>query len=157
MAGPELQVRKMESGQGSLCRSILAELPDWFGIPEAVDGYVRDVESMPTFAARSGGEDVGFVAAREHGSWSVEIVVMGVRPPLHRRGVGQALIEAVEIWARNREHRLLTVKTLGPSGASDAYERTRRFYQAMGFLPVEEIPAVWGPANPCLISIKPLR
>jgi hypothetical protein len=30
---------------------VLAALPDWFGIEEAVEAYVRDVAGLPTFAA----------------------------------------------------------------------------------------------------------
>ena len=37
--------------RSELCREILTALPDWFGIEEAVDAYVRDVAGLPTFAA----------------------------------------------------------------------------------------------------------
>ena len=52
--------------------------------------------------------------------------------------------------------RVLEVKTFGPSGRSEEYERTRRFYETIGFLPLEETTALWGPENPCLILVKPL-
>ena len=54
--------------------------------------------------------------------------------------------------------RLLQVKTLGPSGASEEYALdARAFYEAIGFLPLEERTDIWGPANPCLIMVKPLH
>jgi hypothetical protein len=52
--------------------------------------------------------------------------------------------------------KLLQVKTFGPSGASIEYERTRAFYDAVGFLPLEERTDIWGPGNPCLILVRPL-
>jgi len=42
----------------------------------------------------------------------------------------------------------LQVKTLGPSYADAGYAKTRRFYTAMGFRPLEEITGLW-PENPC--------
>ena len=48
------------------------------------------------------------------------------------------------------------MKTFGPSGDSEEYERTRAFYAALGFLPLEERTDIWDEDNPCLISVKPL-
>lgn len=31
------------------------------------------------------------------------------------------------------------------------------FYESVGFLPLEERSDIWGPDNPCLISVKVLR
>jgi hypothetical protein len=50
----------------------------------------------------------------------------------------------------------LQVKTLGPSWPDPGYERTRRFYEARGFVPLEEIHGLWE-HNPCLILVKRLR
>jgi hypothetical protein len=33
---------------------------------------------------------------------------------------------------------------------------TRAFYQAVGFLPIEEFPDLWGAENPCLLMLRPL-
>jgi hypothetical protein len=48
------------------------------------------------------------------------------------------------------------VKTLGPSRADVGYAATRRFYRAVGFLPLEELIDFWG-KNPCLVMVMPLR
>ena len=50
----------------------------------------------------------------------------------------------------------LQVKTLGPSHPSQPYARTRLFYAAHGFLPLEELVDAW-PGNPLLIQVKALR
>jgi hypothetical protein len=65
-------------------------------------------------------------------------------------------VQAVEHDLREQGARLLEVKTRGPSGHSVEYARTRAFYEAVGFLPLEERTDIWGPENPCLISVKPL-
>jgi GNAT superfamily N-acetyltransferase len=131
---------------------VLAALPDWFGIEEAVDSYVRDVAALQTFAA---GRD-GFLALKQHTDAAAEISVMGVRPESRGRGLGTALLEAAEPFLRAREVEYLQVKTLGPSQPSEHYAETRSFYAARGFRPLEELTAIWGEENPCLIMVKSL-
>ena len=59
-------------------------------------------------------------------------------------------------FLRARDVEYLQVKTLGPSDPSEHYAATRHFYSARGFRPLEELTAIWGEANPCLIMIKHL-
>ena len=40
---------------------------------------------------------------------------------------------------------------------TSTYGRTRRFYRARGFRPVEELTAIWGEENPCLIMVERLE
>jgi ribosomal protein S18 acetylase RimI-like enzyme len=131
---------------------VLAALPGWFGIEEAVERYVREVAELPTFAV----ERDGFLALKQHTDTAAEIYVMGVRPESHRRGIGTALLEAAEAFLRGREVEYLQVKTLGPSHPSEHYAATRSFYAARGFRPLEELTAIWGEANPCLVMVKHL-
>ena len=138
--------------RSELCREILTALPDWFGIEEAVDAYVRDGAGLPTFAA---GRD-GFLALKQHTEAAGEIYVMGVRPERRRHGLGTALLEAAESFLRAREVEYLQVKALGPSDPSEHYAATRSFYAARGFRPLEELTAIWGEENPCLIMVKQL-
>ena len=49
----------------------------------------------------------------------------------------------------------LQVKTLGPSRPDAGYERTRGFYEARGFVALEELHDLWD-ANPCLLLVKSL-
>jgi len=51
----------------------------------------------------------------------------------------------------------LTVKTLDESREDEGYARTRRFYYAMGFQPLEVFPMLWDADNPCLCMLKYLR
>jgi ribosomal protein S18 acetylase RimI-like enzyme len=131
---------------------VLAALPGWFGIEEAVERYVREVAELPTFAV----ERDGFLSLKLHTDAAAEIYAMGVRPQSHRRGIGTALLEAAEAFLRGREVEYLQVKTLGPSHPSEHYAATRSFYAARGFRSLEELTAIWGEANPCLVMVKHL-
>ena len=50
----------------------------------------------------------------------------------------------------------MQVKTLGPSHPSERYARTRTFYEALDFIPLEETTSFWGVGNPCLILVRVL-
>jgi GNAT superfamily N-acetyltransferase len=146
-----VQIDDQES-RSRICREILGELPGWFGLEEANARYERDVADLPTFAV---GDDA-FLSLKLHSAEAAEVYVMGVRPDLHRRGLGTALLEAAEDYLRERGVEFLQVKTLGPSRPSERYEQTRRFYEARGFIPLEELRGIWGPDNPCLVLVKHL-
>jgi GNAT superfamily N-acetyltransferase len=139
------------AARSQLCESILRELPEWFGIEDATAAYIRDVAGLPTFAV----DDDGFLSLKLHTPRAAELYVMGVRPERHRRGVGTALLAAAEDYLRERGVEYFQVKTLGPSRPDEGYERTRRFYEARGFVALEEIHDLWD-ANPCLLMVKSL-
>ena len=143
-------------GQAALCEPILRSLPQWFGIEAATAQYVRDIEAMPTLVALAGRRAVGFVTIKQHNEYSAEIHVIGVHPELHRRGIGRVLVARAEEYLRQRGVEYLQVKTLSASRPDEHYERTRRFYLAMGFRPLEEFKKLWDEANPCLQMIKRL-
>ncbi len=134
-----------------VAEAVLRDLPDWFGIERATRAYVGEAAGLPTFAALP---DDGFLSLKRHTPQSAEIVVMGVRRALHRRGIGRALVAAAEAWCREGGVRVLQVKTLGPSRQHEGYAATRRFYEALGFVPLEELTGLWDEGNPALILVK---
>jgi ribosomal protein S18 acetylase RimI-like enzyme len=136
-----------------VCSLILRSLPDWFGIEESNLEYDRNIATLPTLVATDGDEVVGFVSVKHHSDSASEIQVMGVRPDYHRSGIGRRLLEAAEAQLPEGVE-FLQVKTLGPSHPDPFYRRTRAFYVAMGFVPLEETTRIWGAENPTLIMIK---
>ena len=48
----------------------------------------------------------------------------------------------------------LQVKTLSGKHPDEGYKKTRAFYLADGFRPLEEFPNLWGLENPALQLIK---
>ena len=134
-----------------ICDSILRALPNWFGVEQGIVDCVRDVQSLPFFAAiLDSGKAIGFAALKYHNEYTAEVRVMGVLEPYHRRGVGKLLIERCVSECRRTGREFLTVKTLDQSRKSMSYDKTRAFYHAMGFRPLEVFPAFWDAGNPCL-------
>jgi GNAT superfamily N-acetyltransferase len=150
-----ITIRGLATGEAAECERILRSLPDWFGIEESLRRYVADLAELEATVAIVSGEIAGFMSLRRHNSWTTEIDVIAVRPEHHGRGTGRALVEDAEARIRLRGMKFFQVKTLGPSRPSEHYDRTRHFYERMGFLPLEEND-LWGPANPCLIMVKHL-
>jgi hypothetical protein len=65
-------------------------------------------------------------------------------------------VKKAEAWLRQRGVEYLQVKTLGPSHPDEGYARTRAFYFALGFRPLEEFEQLWDADNPCLLMVKSL-
>ena len=125
-------------GQSDVCEPILRSLPDWFGIERSIVQYLKDMETMPTLIARANGETAGFLTIKKHNDYSAEVHVMAVRSEIHRSGVGKQLMQNAETVLRREGFEYLQVKTRGPSKPDEHYERTRAFYVALGFRPLEE-------------------
>jgi ribosomal protein S18 acetylase RimI-like enzyme len=142
--------------QSLVCESILCALPDWFGIEEANQHYLHEIEKLPTFLAKRGSAVVGFLSLKIHFPQSAEIYVMGVLPEFHRQGIGKMMLLAAEEYLRQQEVEYLQVKTLNDTHPDPNYARTRKFYLSTGFCPVEVLPLLWDQANPCLLLIKRL-
>jgi GNAT superfamily N-acetyltransferase len=138
------------------CAGLIAGLPDWFGIPESNAAFLRELASLPSFVTLRGADVVGAATLREHAPGSLEISFMAVRADCHRQGIGRRLLEHLESEARRRQGRWLHVRTLAPSHPDPFYARTRAFYLALGFAPLFESDALWGPANPALVLLKAL-
>ena len=143
--------------KGRICREILESLPDWFGIPEAIDRYAAAVEDMPMLGAFVGDTVVGFVALKFHTVAAVEAYVLGIRLAWHRHGLGRRLFARAEQIASARGCRFMTVKTVETPEGDPVYGRTRLFYEAVGFAAVETFPTLWHPSIPCLLMVKALR
>jgi ribosomal protein S18 acetylase RimI-like enzyme len=133
---------------------VLAALPDWFGIPQANVDYTRAVGDLPTWVATFDGSGAGFLSIKQHFPWAAEVYVMGVLPRYHRLGIGRALLAAAEGALREQGVEYLQVKTLSARHPDPLYARTRGFYAAVGFRPLEDLPALWGEENPCLLLVK---
>jgi ribosomal protein S18 acetylase RimI-like enzyme len=142
--------------RGTICREVLESLPEWFGIPASVENYVATADELPMLACFGPAGEVVGVSVKTCTAFAAEVYVMGVKRAWHRRGIGRGLIEAAVELAISQGVRFLTVKTLSASKDDPNYARTRLFYEALGFLPIEEFPTIWGPENPCLLMLRPL-
>ncbi|MFC8800004.1 GNAT family N-acetyltransferase [Promicromonospora sp. NPDC057138] len=165
MSGTFTVVRTL--GRSDAAHDILEELPEWFGIDRFTHEYVEAAAKFPNYVAvappeggADGGETpfedvLGVLLVDQRYPTSAEVHLLAVRRKHHRAGIGRTLLERVEQDLRAQGVRLLSVKTFGPSASDPDFDRTRAFYTACGFHPVEEFPDLWVD-NPCLLMVKPL-
>lgn len=137
------------------CIGIMRALPAWFGIEDAIVKYGEDLGSGEGFVAVAESAVVGFVGLKRYGARAVELNVIALHPTCRRQGIGSRLLLAVEDEARSKGAKFLHTKTVSPSRHDAAYDQSRAFWSATGFVPLDE-HLLWGPHNPCLVLIKAL-
>ena len=149
-------IREIRENKAEICDEILRALPDWFGIEQAIRNYAKAVVDFPMFISEADGRVAGFLSLETHNPYTTEIHVMAVKQEFHRGGHGRALVAMAEKYSQAQRAEYLMVKTVGPSGKSTEYDRTREFYENTGFRPLQELKTLWDEHNPCLIMIKRL-
>jgi ribosomal protein S18 acetylase RimI-like enzyme len=150
-----LVLRRYAAPDAAGCAAVFASIPEWFGIRSATDAYLAELPRLPTWVAELDGSVAGFVSVVRPQPRAFEMHVLAVARAWHGRGIGRALAELSERFARASDGRLMQVKTLGPSQADAAYDKTRAFYQRLGYEPLLETDRLWDGA-PTLLLVKPL-
>lgn len=140
----------------TIARQILETLPEWFGLEDARESYIRESAGQTFFAAFDGERAVGFLCLKETGRDTLELSVMGVLKAYHRRGIGKALFARGKAFAIESGYSFLQVKTV-QMGRYEVYDRTNRFYLSLGFKELEVFPTLWDAWNPCQVYILSLQ
>lgn len=149
-----IHIEERPAGSGAICQAILATIGDWFGMPASNAEYEHLAEIGPAVVALAGGAPVGLMLLKRHFDTTLEVYFLGVQIDRHRQGCGRALMAHAEAIAREEGRPFVLVKTQGPSANYEPYERTRRFYEALGYAALEELDVGWGPENPTLLMAK---
>lgn len=140
----------------TIARQILETLPEWFGLEDARESYIRESAGQTFFAAFDGERAVGFLCLKETGRDTLELSVMGVLKAYHRLGIGKALFASGKTFAIESGYSFLQVKTV-QMGRYEVYDRTNRFYLSLGFKELEVFPTLWDAWNPCQVYILSLQ
>lgn len=136
----------------NVARKILEALPDWFGIEESREGYIKESAGQICICATECGEHVGFLCLKETGKATVELAVTGVLKEYHRQGIGREMFTIARDIAREQGYSFMQVKTV-QMGRYENYDNTNRFYISLGFQEFEVFSTLWDEANPCQIYV----
>ena len=152
----KVQITKIQDAheKSRIVQEVLLDLPDWFGLPESTQNYIRDAKALSLWAALQGGQLLGFVTLAETSPDTGEVHCMGVKRAFHRQGIGRALIRELERFAEDK-YIFLQVKTVD-EGHYEAYDQTIAFYRSLGFYKLQVFPSLWDEWNPCLVMVKAL-
>jgi len=142
--------------KSDIINEILRSLSQWFGIEKAIQEYVDGVKDCTFITMNINRIPIGFIALTSHNKYTSEIYVMGIYQEFHRYGFGKQLVTRAIQMLQAEGKKFLTVKTLSATHPDPNYRKTREFYRAMGFYPLEEFSELWGKENPCLFMVKKL-
>lgn len=148
-------VENVEQKQ-KIARDILTALPEWFGIPESTENYIRKSKDEVMIASFEDGKANGFLCLKETGNATVELSVMGVLKPFHQKGIGKMMFEEAKKFAVSKGYSFMQVKTV-QMGKYKEYDGTNRFYLSLGFKEFEVMPELWDESNPCQIYVMSLK
>lgn len=139
----------------TIIKDILNDLPEWFGMPEAIQEYIDCGKGYPLYIALVEGKAVGFISLKETSLRTVEIYCMGVKKKYHHLGIGRLLVDKIkQIYKENYDY--LQVKTIA-RGHYPQYDLTIKFYESVGFCELEIFPTLWDEWNPCLVMVQKLE
>ncbi len=152
-----MEIRKLTDSREKqqVTRAILEALPEWFGIPEAREEYIRESGDRLFFCACDAERPVGFLYLKETGRATAELYVMGVLKEYHRQGIGRRLFQSAKQAAREAGYSFLQVKTV-QMGKYKEYDQTNRLYLSLGFQEFEVFPTLWDEWNPCQVYVMAL-
>ena len=150
-----MDIREIEQAsiKMNITNEILNDLPNWFGLPDYIKEYVDKSSKMPFWAMYNRDNAIGFISLKQNNKYTAEIYVMGIKELYHRHGIGKALFQKCYDYCKVNNIEFLQVKTVDESSADTSYAKTREFYKAMGFRPLECFNELWDASNPCLIMI----
>ena len=137
----------------SICRTILTQLPEWFGLPDSTNEYIQNSKTMPFWACLDEDKPIGFIALKVTSEFTAEIYVMGVLKEYHRTGIGRLLYDTFEQYVREQGYEFIQVKTV-KKGYYKEYDITNSFYEKLGFKEFECFPTLWDEWNLCQVYVK---
>jgi kynurenine formamidase/GNAT superfamily N-acetyltransferase len=132
-------VKLTPSESEQACRDISANLPEWFGIPEANEKYANGVKERLTFGYIINQACIGIVSLEFPFKNTANIYWMGVKKDWHHKGIGKALLNYAEMTCIGRQVYSLTVETLSQRESDSNYLKTLNFYLKQGFKPLFEL------------------
>lgn len=140
----------------AITEDVLRDLPEWFGIEDAIKEYVHGVKDKPFFAAFDKDNPVGFYCVRKENDYVLDLYVLGIKRSHHRLGIGKNLQSHVEAYALTKGYQYLMVLTLAKKSYDEAYLKTRKFYLDIGFIDFYQNDDIFSKDDPCQIMLKKL-
>lgn len=148
-------IRRYAAEDFAACVRLLASLPEWRDLPEAVRDYGSVLGAMPVWVALAGERvDALLAVLRSPRAQSAELHLLAVAPHARERGVGRALVEHVLAELRAGGTRTVTAMLLDPAHDDGRHDPARRLYAALGFEPLPRLDAL--AAQPTVQWVKRL-
>ncbi|MBA2650868.1 MAG: GNAT family N-acetyltransferase [Tatlockia sp.] len=122
-----------------LCRTITRDLPEYFGLPECNESYVKGLREHVNFAFKYENSFVGLLSLAFPYPQAGQVYWMGILREHQGKGLGQLLIHEAAHFAKVKGAKLLTVETLSKKASDENYLKTYQFYESLGFQPLFDL------------------
>lgn len=154
-----IELRLATPDQLAAILSIARAWPTHF-VPAGLEAIAADFERASAIVAKTDEGVSGFLIWSADAE-SIEILWMAVDPRYSRKGIGRSLVDAVVAQSPGASAMIVKTATLdsrlaGTQLDGTDFEGTHRFFQAMGFTPMEVAQAHWSPHNHALILRRSL-
>ena len=149
-----MQIRGPVIGVVNECERVLRTLPRWFDHEASLLEYAGNTAKFQTFVAVENERVIAFLSLQCHFPSAWEINCIAVEADHRNSGIGRDLQKHVEDWLFSQGAKTLQVKTLADSHPSPYYAQTRKFYESVGYLPIEVFPTLWKVGLPVLLLMK---
>ena len=148
----EIEIRKTDEFKKAL--EIAKNLPDYF-TQQGLDMIENEMPKHSVWGAYDGDNLVGCVSYKKLNEFSIDMTWLFVAPEFHGKNIGTTLVTQ-SLLKEGRDVKVCQVKTLAETVEDEGYARTRKFYQKVGFVPIQIVDPYpgWGPENPCQIMVK---
>ena len=80
-----------------ISKEVLYDLPEWFGLPESTENYIKDSQDKPFLACYAKNKVAGFIVLNSTSKDTVEVFVMGIKKKFHRTGIIVKTYQTVDI------------------------------------------------------------
>ena len=110
-----------------------------------------DHRSSMTWVAEASGKVVGFLVANRQPTRVGHIITIDVVESWRGQGVGTALMEEAEIWARKAKLELMYLET------AENNLKAQRFYEARGYRKVNKVDQYYSPDLAAWVMVKHLK
>jgi [ribosomal protein S18]-alanine N-acetyltransferase len=103
-----------------------------------------------TWVAEDGGEVLGFLVANKTRTGTMHVITIDVKQEWRRRGIGEALMDAAEEWARQQGLRGASLET------AEANQAAQQFYRKRGYTKLRQITNYYADGSTAWVMGKPL-
>jgi GNAT superfamily N-acetyltransferase len=140
MAAIPIQIKQISPDDAeNLCRSIIKDLPEYFGLPECNEVYAKGVREHINFAVQHQGVFIGILSLAFPYPQTGQIYWMGILRQHQGKGLGRSLVHTAVQFAKQKGAKLLTVETLSKKVSDENYLKTYSFYETLGFQPLFDL------------------
>ena len=137
------------------CMMIMKTLQDYFD-ENGIELFGKDILEDELITIKEEKQICGFITLKRKFEQTYEISWLAVEKEFQGKGIGTRLIEESIKYLKEKNVKLLMVKTLAETVDYKPYEKTRAFYEKNGFLPLDIIKdySEWEQGNDCKIYVK---